>query len=157
MIEWLTKYKLRAYLQADIITGFTVGIMNIPQGMGYAMLASLPPVGGLYISFFPVLIYGIFGTSRHLAIGSIAIVSLLTGSVVNNMMITNGTQITDTDALNEYKFKVACSLSLLVGILQVQILHKQKILILILSYIFVFLVFLVSNGNFWSWYFVLLL
>lgn len=43
--------------------------MNIPQGMGYALLATLTPVNGLYISFFPVLIYGMLGTSRHLAIG----------------------------------------------------------------------------------------
>lgn len=121
MIEWLITYKLRTYLQADIISGFTVGIMNIPQGMGYAMLASLPPVAGLYISFFPVLIYGIFGTSRHLAIGSIAIVSLLTGSVVDTVAMTKDTNTTDTDSINALKFKVVCSLSLLVGILQVRI------------------------------------
>lgn len=130
MVEWLKNYKLKAYLQADIVSGFTVGIMNIPQGMGYALLASLPPVAGLYISFFPLIIYAIFGTSRHLAIGSIAIVSLLTGSVVDTMVAnhgpfltvnSNGTEITDTDALNAFKFKVACSLSLLVGLLQVHI------------------------------------
>ena len=127
MVEWLLSYKLKAYLQADIVSGFTVGIMNIPQGMGYALLASLPPVGGLYISFFPLIVYAIFGTSRHLAIGSIAIVSLLTGSVVDTKVKEHGPFLnefgngTDTDALNVFKFQVVCSLALLVGVLQV---HK---------------------------------
>ena len=127
MIEWLMSYKLKAYLQADIVSGFTVGIMNIPQGMGYALLASLPPVAGLYISFFPLIIYAIFGTCRHLAIGAIAIVSLLTGSVIDSMVNSYGPfpnpngNGTDTDALNAFKIKVACSLSLLVGIIQVKI------------------------------------
>lgn len=130
MIEWIMTYNLREYLQADIVSGFTVGIMNIPQGMGYALLASMAPVAGLYISFFPILIYGIFGTSRHLAIGSIAIVSLLTGSVVDSMVashgpvvtaLVNGTQVQDTAALNAFKFTVVSALSLLVGIIQVPI------------------------------------
>lgn len=142
MVEWLITYKLKAYLQADIVSGFTVGIMNIPQGMGYALLASLPPVGGLYISFFPLIIYAIFGTSRHLAIGSIAIVSLLSGSVVDNMVSSHGPFLnefgngTDTDALNAFKFRVVCSLSLLVGLLQVR---------LILVFFFVILIILFRN------------
>ena len=88
ILGWLPKYKLKEYFLPDFLSGVTIGIMNIPQvksvilslkirihnnvilkGMAYALLASLPPVHGLYISFFPCLLYSIFGTSRHLAIG----------------------------------------------------------------------------------------
>jgi hypothetical protein len=69
VFNWLPKYKIKQYLFPDIIAGLTVGIMNIPQGMAYALLATLNPVNGLYISLFPVLIYCLFGTSNHLAIG----------------------------------------------------------------------------------------
>jgi len=64
-------------LKGDLIAGITVGIMLIPQGMAYAVLAGLPPVYGLYASIVPLLIYAIFGTSRQLAVGPVAMVSLL--------------------------------------------------------------------------------
>ncbi|VDN09291.1 unnamed protein product [Dibothriocephalus latus] len=78
-INILRAYDLRSGLPSDIICGFTVGIMNIPQGMAYAMLATLPPVYGLYCSLFAPFFYFFLGTSRHLAMGTIAIVSLLVG------------------------------------------------------------------------------
>lgn len=68
-LSWLPKYKIKNYLLPDILSGFTVGIMNIPQGMAYSLLATLNPVNGLYISFFPLIIYSFLGTCRHLAIG----------------------------------------------------------------------------------------
>jgi len=54
-----------------------VAIMLIPQGMAYAMLAGLPPVMGLYASTVPLLVYALFGSCRHLAVGPVAMVSLL--------------------------------------------------------------------------------
>lgn len=63
--------------RGDLVAGTTVAIMLIPQGMAYAVLAGLPPVYGLYASLVPLLIYSLLGTSRQLAVGPVALVSLL--------------------------------------------------------------------------------
>ncbi|XP_067683915.1 prestin-like isoform X1 [Haliotis asinina] len=86
----LRGYSIRHDLVADIIAGLTVGIMHIPQGMAYGQLSTLPPVFGLYVSFFPVFIYFFFGTSKHISIGTFAVVSLMVGSVVDKAMTSKG-------------------------------------------------------------------
>lgn len=75
-IDWLVNYK-RKDLTGDLSAGFIVAIMLIPQGMAYAMLAGLDPVIGLYASTIPLIIYALFGSSRQLAVGPVAMVSLL--------------------------------------------------------------------------------
>jgi SulP family sulfate permease len=80
-LEWLPNYK-RSDLQGDISAGLTVGVMLIPQGMAYSMLAGLPPIYGLYASTIPLIIYALFGTSRQLAVGPVAMVALLISSGV---------------------------------------------------------------------------
>ncbi|NNL02408.1 MAG: sodium-independent anion transporter, partial [Eudoraea sp.] len=74
-------HRFRSYkrkdLPKDIIGGLTVGIVLIPQAMAYAMIAGLPPVYGLYASLMPLLVYAFFGTSRSLAVGPVAMDSLL--------------------------------------------------------------------------------
>jgi len=75
-LDWLSNYK-KSDLSGDISAGLIVAIMLIPQGMAYAMLAGLPPVIGLYASTIPLIIYALFGTSRQLAVGPVAMVSLL--------------------------------------------------------------------------------
>lgn len=90
------KYKIRTDLPNDVIAGFTVGIMQLPQGMAYAMLADMPPVVGLYMAFFPVLIYFFFGTSRHISMGTVAVVSLMTGSVVSSIASPKSTSFSPT-------------------------------------------------------------
>ncbi|XP_044736881.1 sulfate transporter [Chrysoperla carnea] len=84
VLDWLVHYNWKRNLAADIITGLTIAIMHIPQGMAYAMLGNVPPVVGLYMGLFPVFIYFIFGTSKHVSMGTFAIVCLMTGKVVNN-------------------------------------------------------------------------
>jgi sulfate permease, SulP family len=76
-LDWLKGYR-RQDLSGDLAAGLTVAVMLIPQGMAYAMLAGLPPVVGLYASTVPLIVYALFGSSRQLAVGPVAIVSLLT-------------------------------------------------------------------------------
>jgi len=73
---WLQNYK-RENLKGDLAAGLIVAIMLVPQGMAYAMIAGLPPVVGLYASTFPLVIYVLFGSSRQLAVGPVAMMSLL--------------------------------------------------------------------------------
>ncbi len=66
----------------------TVGIILIPQGMAYAMIAGLPPVYGLYAALFPVIVYAFLGTSRQIAVGPVAMDSLLVAAGLGTLAIT---------------------------------------------------------------------
>ena len=80
--EWITDLRNPKNLQADIVAGVTVALVLVPQSMAYAQLAGLPPYYGLYASFLPVAIASIFGSSRQLATGPVAVVSLLTAAAL---------------------------------------------------------------------------
>ncbi len=86
-LQWLPNYK-KNWFSKDLIAGITVGIILIPQGMAYAMIAGLPPVYGLYAALFPVLIYAFLGTSRQLATGPVAMDSLLVAAGLGTLAIT---------------------------------------------------------------------
>ncbi len=75
----------RPSFKSDLQAGFTVSVVLIPQAMAYAMLAGLPPVYGLYAAVFPLLIYALLGSSRHLSIGPAALLSLLIAAGVGRM------------------------------------------------------------------------
>lgn len=79
-VNWLRTYNVKEYLLMDIVAGLSVGFMVIPQGMSYASIAGLPAVYGLYGAFVPVLIYSLFGSSKQLAVGPVAVTSLLISS-----------------------------------------------------------------------------
>ncbi|KAL0412695.1 UNVERIFIED_CONTAM: Sulfate transporter 1.3 [Sesamum radiatum] len=83
ILDWGRRYKLHL-LKGDLIAGLTIASLCIPQDIGYAKLANLDPQFGLYSSFVPPLIYAIMGSSRDIAIGPVAVVSLLLGSMVQN-------------------------------------------------------------------------
>lgn len=87
IFEWLPNYK-KDYLSGDIAAGLTVGIMLIPQGMAYAIIADLPPVFGLYAALVPQLVYAVLGTSRQLAVGPVAMDSLLVASGLGALAIS---------------------------------------------------------------------
>ena len=84
VLTWLPAYK-SSFLKHDMSAGFTVAVMLIPQGMAYAMLAGMPAIAGLYGAMMALLAYTIFGTSKHLSIGPVAIDSLLLVSGVGLM------------------------------------------------------------------------
>uniref|UniRef100_A0A3B3WQ23 STAS domain-containing protein n=1 Tax=Poecilia mexicana TaxID=48701 RepID=A0A3B3WQ23_9TELE len=126
ILSWLPKYPFRENIISDLMSGCSVGIMHLPQGMAYALLASLRPVLGLYSSLYPVLVYCIFGTSRHISIGTFAVISIMVGSVTerlapdSNFILngTNGSEIVNLAARDSYRVQVACSLTVLSGIFQ---------------------------------------
>lgn len=82
-------FKLNSYTKSDfkgdLPAGLVIGVMLIPQGMAYAMLAGLPPVTGLYASIIPLVLYAILGSSRHLSVGPVAVVSLLVMTGVSSV------------------------------------------------------------------------
>jgi SulP family sulfate permease len=81
ILIWLRRYE-PGDLRSDLAAGLTVGAMLVPQAMAYALLAGLPPAVGLYSATIPVVVYALFGSSRQLAVGPVAIVSLLTASAL---------------------------------------------------------------------------
>lgn len=74
--SWLDGYRAND-LKRDCAAGATVAVMLVPQAMAYALLAGLPPVAGLYAATFPLMAYALVGTSRQLAVGPVAMISLL--------------------------------------------------------------------------------
>ena len=84
VLEWGRHYT-RDALQNDMMAAVIVTIMLIPQSLAYAMLAGLPPEAGLYASILPIILYAIFGTSRALAVGPVAVVSLMTAAAVGQV------------------------------------------------------------------------
>uniref|UniRef100_A0AAQ6ITU3 STAS domain-containing protein n=1 Tax=Anabas testudineus TaxID=64144 RepID=A0AAQ6ITU3_ANATE len=128
VLYWLPKYSVWDYGMPDLIAGISVGIMHLPQGMAYALLASLPPVFGLYTSFYPALIYFFFGTSRHISIGTFTVLSIMVGSVTERLVSDgdflkmNGTNITaevDVIARDSYRVQVVAATTVLGGLIQV--------------------------------------
>lgn len=84
VLDWGRRYDRNAFSN-DMIAAVIVTIMLIPQSLAYALLAGLPPEAGIYASIAPIILYAIFGTSRALAVGPVAVVSLLTASAVGQV------------------------------------------------------------------------
>ncbi|MEQ1890534.1 MAG: SulP family inorganic anion transporter, partial [Alphaproteobacteria bacterium] len=84
ILDWGRDYSALA-LSNDLIAAIVVTLMLIPQSLAYAMLAGLPPQVGLYASIFPLFAYAIFGTSRTLAVGPVAVISLMTAVAVGDI------------------------------------------------------------------------
>lgn len=105
---WLASYK-REYVSGDLSSGVVVGVLLIPQGMAYAMIAGLPPVYGLYAAIVPQLVYAIFGTSSRLSVGPVAMDSMIVASGVSFMAVSG------TDSY----IALAAMLAFFVGLFQI--------------------------------------
>ena len=106
-LNWFDNYNFNS-LRADFISGLTVALVLVPQSMAYAQLAGLPAYYGLYASFLPPLIASLFGSSRQLATGPVAIVSLMTATTLEPL----------ATAGSEAFIAYAILLALIIGIFQ---------------------------------------
>ena len=83
-LEWGREYRRETFV-SDLMAAVIVTIMLIPQSLAYAMLAGMPPETGLYASMAPLVLYAIFGTGRTLAVGPVAVISLMTAVAVGRV------------------------------------------------------------------------
>jgi SulP family sulfate permease len=88
-LTWVPDYLRGGWknnLYNDVAAGLTVGAFLVPQGMSYALIAELPPIYGLYTASIPLIVYALLGTSRQLAVGPVAIMSLIVGHGVSSIV-----------------------------------------------------------------------
>ncbi|KAK2897557.1 solute carrier family 26 member 6-like isoform X1 [Channa argus] len=127
VLEWLPQYPFKEYILGDLISGISIAVLHLPMGLAYAPLAGLRPVYGLYTSFYPVLLYVIFGTCKHLSVGTFAVTSVMVGEVVqvmapdSNFLVngTNGTTVVNTADRDAYRVEIAMALTIIMGIYQI--------------------------------------
>lgn len=92
ILDWAKTYN-KETATADLVAAVIVTIMLIPQSLAYALLAGLPAEMGLYASILPLVAYAIFGTSRALAVGPVAVVSLMTAAAIGNLGLTDPAEL----------------------------------------------------------------
>jgi len=107
ILEWLPNYNTSLF-KGDLIAGITVGIVLIPQGIAYALIAGLPPIYGLYCALVPQAMYAIFGSSRQVADGPVAMDSLIVATGVSTLALAG----------SESYISIAILLALMVGAIQ---------------------------------------
>ncbi|MCY1007888.1 sulfate permease [Nannocystis pusilla] len=107
LLVWLPRYR-RSDLPGDLTAGLTTAVMLIPQAMAYAMLAGLPPIVGLYAAIAPLVVYAVFGGSAKLAVGPVAMDSLLVAAALSGVTLAAG----------ESQVTVAAALAVMVGAVQ---------------------------------------
>lgn len=107
ILEWLPNYTTSRF-RGDFIAGITVGIILIPQGIAYALIAGLPPIYGLYAALVPQVMYAIFGSSRQVAIGPVAMDSLIVAAGVSTLALVG----------SDSYIAIAILLALVVGAIQ---------------------------------------
>ncbi|XP_062346777.1 chloride anion exchanger [Cinclus cinclus] len=121
VVSWLPAYRFREWILSDIVSGINTGLVAVLQGLAFALLVNVPPSYGLYAAFFPVLVYFIFGTSRHISVGPFPVLSLMVGGVVTRLVPDDSTGIgnsANTSAIDDERVMVAASVTFLSGVFQ---------------------------------------
>ncbi|XP_036961165.1 solute carrier family 26 member 9-like isoform X1 [Acanthopagrus latus] len=127
-LGWLPKYKAKENLLCDVISGVSAGTIQVPQGMAFALLASLPPVNGLYSSFFPLIPYFFMGTAHQMVPGTFAVLSIMVGIVClrlapesdfSHFNQTLNATVVDTDQMNNVRLGISGTLACLTAIIQI--------------------------------------
>ncbi|XP_012279531.1 solute carrier family 26 member 10 isoform X2 [Orussus abietinus] len=127
---WIREYDWRNKFFCDLVAGVTVAVMHIPQGMAYAILGNVPPIVGIYMAFFPVLVYMFLGTSRHNSMGTFALVCMMTGKTVlthssgheiNSTVVSSMDNVTGQDMTPSQHFsptEIATAVTFTVALMQ---------------------------------------
>ncbi|HET8710160.1 MAG TPA: sulfate permease [Spongiibacteraceae bacterium] len=118
--EWVARYRAEL-LPQDLIAGIVVAIMLVPQSMAYAIVAGLPPQYGMYASILPLIAYALFGTSMTLAVGPVAVTSLMTATALTPLAAQGSAQYAAGAALLAL---IAGIMSYLFGVLRFGFLAK---------------------------------
>lgn len=118
ILDWLPKYNAQSFV-SDLKAGTTTAVMLVPQGLAYAIIAGLPPIYGLYAALLPQILYTLMGTSRHVAVGPVALDSLIVATAIGSLSVTGlETQI----AAVLFLTLLVGGLQLLMGILRMGVL-----------------------------------
>uniref|UniRef100_A0A3B4E9L9 STAS domain-containing protein n=1 Tax=Pygocentrus nattereri TaxID=42514 RepID=A0A3B4E9L9_PYGNA len=128
VLGWLPKYNFRQNLLTDVISGVSAGTIQVPQGMAFALLANLPPVNGLYSSFFPLIPYFFMGTAHQMVPGTFAVLSIMVGMVClrlapesdfSHFNATLNATVVDEGKMNEVRLGISGTLACLTAIIQI--------------------------------------
>uniref|UniRef100_UPI0037E82E90 solute carrier family 26 member 9-like n=1 Tax=Semicossyphus pulcher TaxID=241346 RepID=UPI0037E82E90 len=134
VLSWLPKYKVRECLLNDVIGGVSGGTIQVPQGMAFALLANLPPVNGLYSSFFPLIPLFFMGTAPQMVPGTFAVISMMVGMVTmklapesdfSHFNATLNATVVDRDTLEEARLGISATLACLTAIIQIGLSFMQ--------------------------------
>ncbi|XP_070248395.1 anion exchange transporter isoform X2 [Myotis yumanensis] len=133
ILEWALHYNLSENLLPDTVSGIMLAVQQVTQGLAFAILSSVHPVFGLYGSFFPAIIYAIFGMGSHVATGTCALTSLISANAVERLVPSSSQNLTKQSntsilGLSDFEMErigIAASVSFLGGVIQVAMFALQ--------------------------------
>ena len=119
ILSWLPKYNWKSNFINDLVAGFTVAVMHIPQGMAYGLLAGVDPIVGIYTGFFPVLMYALLGTMPHNSMGTFAVISILCSKPIIRLSSNTDETLEHLEEEAQYtSLEVATAVAFCVGVIQ---------------------------------------